>query len=51
MFMELLQQRQKKVIDWLRHHQGWFIILIAAIFLIIRVSYFIITLNQPVWWD
>ncbi len=49
--MELLQQRQKKVIEWLRHHQGLFIILIATILLVIRIYYFVITLDQPAWWD
>tara|TARA_Y100000310_G_scaffold336995_1_gene422954 strand:- start:12861 stop:14411 length:1551 start_codon:yes stop_codon:yes gene_type:complete len=49
--MDALKKRQKKVLDWVKNHQGSVILLIAGILLAIRLYYFFLTVNQPVWWD
>ena len=49
--MDALKKRQKKVVDWIRNHQGFTILMVAGVLLAIRLYYFFITLNQPVWWD
>ena len=49
--MDVLKKRERKAINWIKNHQGYLIFFAAIILLAIRIYYFFLTLDQPVWWD
>ena len=49
--MESLEKREKKVITWIKDPHHSFVVVLFLVMLGIRIYYFILTRNQPVWWD
>lgn len=49
--MDGVQKREQRIKEWIKdpHHAS--LIALILIMLAIRIYYFFITLNQPVWWD
>jgi len=48
---EIIEKRERKVINWLKDKYNISLILILILSFIIRLYYFNITKNQALWWD
>ena len=48
---EVLEKRTKKIINWLKNPYNLSFIAIITFTVIIRLHYFFLTKNQPIWWD
>lgn len=48
---EILAKRKEKIIDWFKQKDNLILVGILLFALIIRIYYFILTKNQPIWWD
>jgi len=48
---EIIQKREKKLIDWIKQPSNLAILGILILAFIVRLYYFIITKNQALWWD
>ena len=46
-----IKKSEKKVLEWIKDPHRSFIIVVAVIMLSIRLYYFFLTWDQPVWWD
>ena len=45
------KEKKEKIKNWLRDKNNFFLVLAFISILIIRVYFFILTKNQPMWWD
>ena len=41
----------EKIKEWLKNKDNLILILVISVAIIIRLYYFFLTLNQPLWWD
>ena len=46
-----LEDRKNKIIKWVRNPYNATFILILILAIAIRIYYFALTYNQPLWWD
>lgn len=48
---DVLKKRKDKLVNWLKNPYNLAFIALFALIIIIRLYYFILTKNQPLWWD
>lgn len=48
---QLIEKKKEKIIKWIKNHYNLGIVLIILLSLAVRLYYFFITKNQPLWWD
>jgi hypothetical protein len=48
---EAIQEKKRKVKEWLSKKENLFIVFLFLSIFLIRLYYFILTKNQPLWWD
>ena len=47
----ILEKREKKLIDWFKDKYNLSLFLVIVFAVVIRIYYFIMAQNQPLWWD
>ncbi len=48
---EIIKKRKEKIIEWIKNPYNLALILIFLGIIVIRFYYFLLTKNQPLWWD
>jgi len=46
-----LEKREKKLMTWIKNPYNFSLLVIITLTVIIRIYYFVLTYNQPLWWD
>ena len=49
--LDSLKERKEKIINWLKKDYNLYFVGILVLALVIRLYYFSLTLDQPLWWD
>jgi len=50
-FEEIMQKRKEKIINWIKNPYNFIFLLILVFAIGVRLYYFFLVKNQPVWWD
>jgi len=48
---KIIEKREKKLFDWFKNKYNLALFLLIAFTVLYRLYYFILTKNQPLWWD
>ncbi len=48
---EIIKKRKEKIIEWIKDPYNLVFVLIFLVIVVIRLYYFFLTKNQPLWWD
>ena len=48
---EIIEKRKEKIINWLKKPSNLILVLVLIFAFALRLYYFILVKNQPLWWD
>ena len=47
----VMEKREKKILNWVKKYPNNIIVILLIFNVVLRLYYFFLTVNQPVWWD
>ena len=48
---QILEKREKKILSWIKNRYNFAFLSLIVFTILFRIYYFILTKNQPLWWD
>jgi hypothetical protein len=48
---QILEKREKKITNWLKNKYNFAFLALIVFAILFRIYYFLLTKNQPIWWD